>query len=397
MAIRKLILPFAFLMTSGCITIQHDETSSVITIDSPAASPSGEPYLFTDYQGTVYFSWIEGTKDEATLRFSNLDGSDWSKPVSISSGANWFVNWADYPMIATNGVDCIAHFLQKSGEGTYAYNVMLTSSGDMGKTWNQPAVLHDDGKQAEHGFVSLLPYKDGFFAAWLDGRNTIMEGMDHHEGHGQMSLRAAVLDKDGNKINEWELDERTCDCCQTGAAITSQGPVVVYRDRSMEEVRDISIVRLVDGQWTTPVAIYNDNWKINGCPVNGPRIAAKGVDVVVAWFSMTDDKPTVSVIFSEDGGQTFGQPIRVDEGKPIGRVDVETTGDGEAVVSWMEGMVIKAKKVSRSGQAGPSVTIASSSDSRSSGFPQMTVVGDRLLFAWTDDKEKVIKMVSVKL
>ena len=45
--------------------------------------------------------------------------------------------------------------------------------------------------------------------------------MDHHEGHhGAMSLRAAIIDGKGNKISEWELDNKTCDCCQTSAAIT---------------------------------------------------------------------------------------------------------------------------------------------------------------------------------
>ena len=62
-----------------------------------------------------------------------------------------------------------------------------------------------------------------------------------------MTLRAAFIDKKGNKINEWELDGRVCDCCQTTAAITNDGPVVVYRDRSDDEVRDMSIVRYVNG------------------------------------------------------------------------------------------------------------------------------------------------------
>ena len=150
-----------------------------------------------------------------------------------------------YPMLVTNGQEFIAHHLAKSGESPYAYDIKLTTSKDGGKTWIEAGVLHDDGKQAEHGFVTLLPYNENFFVVWLDGRNTVMEGMENMAGHhgshhGAMSLRAAILDSQGKKINEWELDNKTCDCCQTSAAITDNGYVVVYRDRS-DEIRDISI------------------------------------------------------------------------------------------------------------------------------------------------------------
>lgn len=383
----------------------NESTLEIISLPSPATSNSAEPFLFTDKDSTVYLSWIEKSEDKSTFKFSSLNKGEWSEPVIIASGNTWFVNWADYPMIAANGNQMMAHFLDKSGEGTYSYDVKLTSSSDQGKVWLDPFVLHDDKKQAEHGFVTLLPYGDNFFVSWLDGRNTVVEGMEgmkhqegNHGGHqGAMSLRAAIIDSKGNKINEWELDNKTCDCCQTSAAITANGPVVIYRDRSDEEIRDMSIVRLIDGQWTEPKPIHEDNWKIAGCPVNGPRVVADGNDLAAAWYSVASDTSKVNVVFSGDGGATFEKPIRVDEGSAIGRVDVVMMEDKSIIVSWMEGTMIKAAKVYSDGRLEPSVIIASSSESRSSGFPQMTKSGNRLIFAWTDDKEKNIKVASVLL
>lgn len=367
----------------------------------PSKSQSGEPFLFTDKESKVYLSWIEKHSDTITFRFSSLQNNQWSEPVVIASGNTWFVNWADYPMIAANGKQFVAHFLDKSGEGTYAYDVKLTTSSDSGLHWLEPVVLHDDKKKTEHGFVTLLPYGENFFVTWLDGRNTVMEnmaGMDHPDGqNGAMSLRAAIMDKEGKKISEWELDNKTCDCCQTSAAITANGPVVVYRDRSDEEIRDMSIVRLIDGQWTEPKSIHDDNWKIAGCPVNGPRVVAEGNNLAAAWFSAATDTAQVNVIFSMDGGATFGKPIRVDEGSAIGRVDIVMIDDKSAIVSWMEGTRIKAAKVHTDGTKESSMVIASSSESRSSGFPQMTKSGNRLIFAWTDDKEKNLKVASITL
>lgn len=381
-----------------------EQTSEIKILSSPSKSTSGEPFLFTDKDSTVYLSWIETSADKTILKFSSLQNNQWSEPMIIATGNTWFVNWADYPMIATNGKQFVAHFLDKSGEGTYAYDVKLTTSGDSGNKWTEPQVLHDDGKKVEHGFVTLLPYGENFFVTWLDGRNTEMEGMkemkgmDHHDGHhGAMSLRAAVIDAKGNKIKEWELDNKTCDCCQTSAAITINGPVVVYRDRSDKEIRDMSIVRFIDGQWLEPQTIHNDNWKIAGCPVNGPRVAWENNNLAVAWFSAATDTSQVNVIFSTDGGATFGRPIRVDEGTAIGRVDIVMIDDKSVMVSWMEGTIIKVAKVHSDGVKEPSIIIASSSESRSSGFPQMTKSGNQLIFAWRDDNEKNIKVASITL
>ncbi len=226
-----------------------------------------------------------------------------------------------------------------------------------------------------------------------------MEGDEgHHEGHhGEMTLRGALLNKTGIKTKEWELDGRICDCCQTSIAITSNGPVVVYRDRSTEEIRDMSIVRFVNGEWTEPKTIFPDQWKIAGCPVNGPRVDAIGNNLAIAWFSMAGSKAQVKVVFSEDGGATFKEPIQVDEGKPIGRVDIVMLDEKSAMISWMEGSTIKALKINADGTKGKSITVAESSDSRASGFPQMTKAGNQLIFAWTDNKEKRIKLASLQL
>lgn len=378
-----------------------DQIQFIQSVSSPSKPNSAEPFLFTDSDSTVYLSWIEKSEEKSILKISSLNNNQWVEPITIASGNSWFVNWADYPMIATNGQHLVAYFLDKSGESTYAYDIKLTTSADKGKTWSDPNILHDDNKLAEHGFVTLLPYGDNFFVTWLDGRNTVMEGMegmDHHEGHhGSMSLRAAIIDNKGTKIKEWELDNKTCDCCQTTAAITMNGPVVIYRDRTDDEIRDMSIVRLIDDQWTAPKAIHNDNWKIAGCPVNGPRVDVNGNNLVTAWFSAATDTSHVNVIFSTDGGATFGNPIRIDEGGAIGRVDIVMVDNKSAMVSWMEGTIIKVAKVHTDGTIEPSITVANSSKSRSSGFPQMTKSGNQLIFAWTDDNEKNIKVARLGL
>jgi len=78
-------------------------------------------------------------------------------------------------------------------------------------------------------------------------------------------------------------------------------------------------------------------------------------------------------------------------------VDVVMLDKDNAMVSWMEGTDVKAVKVDRNGSTGTPIVIATSSESRSSGFPQMTKAGNDLIFAWTDDAEKKVKVASIKL
>ena len=400
----KVLLTLTILSIFASCNNDEDEkmtnsSTQVKQIPSPVGDSCAEPFLFTDKNDVIYLSWIEKKGKQSTLYFSTLSNDKWSKPQQIASGNNWFVNWADYPVISSNGeTNLLAHYLEKSDTGKFTYDVKIVSSGDTGKTWAAPKILNEDNVKAEHGFVSIVPYKNGFFTTWLDGRKTAAEsGEGGHGHHGEMTLRGAMLDMNGNKINEWELDERICDCCQTSVAITNDGPVVVYRDRSEDEIRDMSIVRYINDQWSAPKTIHSDNWQIKGCPVNGPSISAIGNNLAVAWFSMQDKKGEVKVIFSNNGGNAFKQPIRIDEGKPIGRVDVVMLDSTTATVSWMEGSSIKAVKVYSDGKKDSSIMIASSSEARSSGFPQMTKSRNKIIFAWTDEKEKTIKVASISL
>jgi hypothetical protein len=397
MKLSILILLGLGILFSACTG--REKPMTVVFNNAPENQLAGEPYLFSDWEGGVYLSWIEDYDTVSHLKLSQWKDGAWNTPTTIVSGTEWFINWADYPMVVTNGGGrFMAHFLDKSGPGKFSYDVKITTSDD-GTLWKTPFILHDDGKEAEHGFVSLVPYGEFVFVSWLDGRNTVSDIPDEHQGHdhhGEMSLRAAIVSYDGVKLNEWELDTRTCDCCQTSAAITDNGPVVIYRDRSETEVRDISIVRYVDNQWTDPKSIFTDNWKINGCPVNGPRCEAINNTLAIAWFTLANNTPEVKVVFSADGGETFGKPIRVSGEETIGRVDLVLLDEATAVVSWMEGSAIMVTKVYANGKYDTPVQVSESSSSRSSGFPQIARSGAAVVVAWTDDETRTIKTATLE-
>ncbi len=390
----------------------HNAISSATRKELPVlCQEGGMPNLFVSETGTMYLTWIEFLNDSTdALYFSTLKRDKWSTPGTIALGTDWFVNWADFPSLAVyrgNDDFLTVHWLQKSAAGTYDYDVQIAQSQDHGRHWTQRFRPHRDSIAAEHGFVSLLPLPEyKMLAVWLDGRKmTSGDTSQTHHDHGYagpMTLRCAIFDTEGYISYEHELDDQVCECCQTDAVVAASGITVVYRDRSHDEVRDISIVRFRKGKWTTPKSICNDNWKIGGCPVNGPAIAAFGDTLAVAWYTAADGIAQVKVAFSYDGGENFEDPTRIDEGKPLGRVDIVMLSHKEAIVSWMEtledGAQILATTVTPKQKQGETIVITNTSKSRQSGFPVMEKIGSQIVFAWTQaDSVSVVKSSILEL
>ncbi|MEN1928756.1 sialidase family protein [Luteimonas sp. MJ250] len=393
----------------------------------PAMLPgSALPDLAAVDGGKLLLAWTNSQPGRRhILQFSSYDlaGARWeSAPVTIAVGNSMFVNWADTPHImATPNGALWAHWLQKNGDAPYAYDVRLSNSLDGGRSWSEPVSPHDDGTQTEHGFVSMWPQGQGTLGiAWLDGRNTAGNG---HADHGEadaagdagdaaagatmgaatnaasaavadlaaMTLRAASFDGHLRRAADVEIDASVCDCCQTSAAVTARGPLLVYRGRAQGEVRDILATRLDGEAWTTPKAVHADNWVMPACPVNGPAVAADGDAAVVAWYTAADgDVPEVRIAYSGDAGESFAAPVTLDRGEAVqGRVAI-ALGDGQAWVLWL-----------REENGGQSLWLSRRSPDlvteferigvahltgrgRGTGFPQLAVAGGNAHVVWTD-------------
>jgi hypothetical protein len=290
-----------------------------------------------------------------------------------------------------------AHWLRKSAAGSYDYDVRASFYQSDRQQWGEPITVHKDGVSAEHGFVSMVPMSDGHtFMSWLDGRNTRGDsiksgaagGHEEHGTGGAMTLRAGIFDRVGETLEEWQLDARVCDCCQTSAALAASGPIVVYRDRSDEEIRDTYITRLIEGRWSEPRVVHHDGWQIAGCPVNGPAVVAREEFVAVTWFTAVNDSPEVKLALSHDSGATFSSPIIVSGEDTIGRIGASLLASGDIAVSWADAERETARvmlaRYSAAGELLDRVQVAQTDASRRSGFPVISGSGNDVYVTWTD-------------
>jgi peroxiredoxin len=366
------------------------EVRAPVRVDPPAGPGAMAPNLAATPGGGAVLTWLEPAgAGSHRLRFSRFSGGSWSEPVTVAEGPTIVANWADVPSAAeTAGGVVVAHWAEAPSPGAHSYDVVLARSTDRGASWRRIGPAHDDATATEHGFATLVAEGERVRAFWLDGRATASDD-------GAMTLRTALI---GERVEAGELlDPRVCDCCSTSAARVPGGVVLAYRDRTAEEVRDISVIAREagarGGAWSAPRPVRHDGWRISGCPVNGPAVAAVGGDLAVAWYTYAAGRHGVRAAFSRDGGASFGPAVEVDgpAGKraPLGRVGLVLEPTGEALISWMasgrDDAEILVRRVARDGRLGAEYRIARTRAERGSGVPRIAALGgDRLLAAWTE-------------
>ncbi|HKC55418.1 MAG TPA: sialidase family protein [Vicinamibacterales bacterium] len=337
----------------------------------------------------VLLSWLETDNDEPALKFAERTATGWTQPVRVASGEDWFITEADTPSVLrlSNGA-LVADWMQSSSDEFEASNLRLSYSKDNGKTWSKTFLPHHDGTITQHAFATLFELANGNLGVvWLDGRLTVKD-----REHGPMTLRYGAYNAEWAQVSDRGIDVKVCDCCTTSVAMTADGPIAVYRNRTDDEIRDIYVTRYENGAWTAGKTVHDDGWSIHACPVNGPAVSAIGRNVAVAWFVAKNDQGQAFAAFSNDAGRTWGQPIRLDDAASLGKVDIEMLDDGSAVAAWMEfanqRSQFRVRRIEASGAKSAPVTVAGAAGTgRAGGVPRMARSGSELVFAWVDTPE----------
>jgi hypothetical protein len=371
------------LALTACDSKQPITLGDPILMELPGGMATG-PRLSKGHDGQLALSWMTTGDGDPTLSFATIENGLLTDPRDVIADARMFVNWADLPSVLhVEGKHWLAHWLRYSADKTYSYDVVVSQSFDDGSTWSDPVTAHDDGTPTEHGFVSMYRAPGGVSLLWLDGRNT---------PEAPMTLRSGTITAAGDVVDEQVVDASVCDCCPTDIAVSSRGAVAAYRDRTVDEIRDIYISRHRDGKWQPGTRLHADNWNIAGCPVNGPKIVANGDDVAVAWFTAADNAPAVRVSLSTDGGATFGAPVEISAGRLSGYVGLTFVADDSLAVSWVSrnpsgGNTLQLGTVSMAGELGEVVSIADIAQLRV--VPQLGFQDGQLFLIWTDQNGDV--------
>ncbi len=376
-----------------------------VPVTSPAEVDSQCSNLTAAPDGALLLTWYGpgGKPGERALRLATLapGAAAWSEPNTIVSTPLLMENWADFASLAvgTDGA-LTAQWFQRAAADARGYEGWYSRSTDGGRTWRTPARLG-------HEFVALAPLSGGrTLAVWLESAriratppvkrdpSATRPARDPNTPYApSMKLLARLLAPDGSCLGEWTIDPDVCTCCQNTAAVLPGDRVFIgYRGHTADEIRDNKYVLfdLASASWSAPATLRDDGWKIAACPVNGPAADAYGASLAVAWFTAANGIARVQARTSTDAGRTFGVPVAIDLGKPLGRIETVSLADGSAIVLWLEigtaenAAGIYARRLWPDGTLSAAALVADSSQARASGFPRAALKKDgRVLVSWT--------------
>ncbi|MFN1833918.1 hypothetical protein AB2B38_001545 [Balneola sp. MJW-20] len=352
--------------------------------DHPAGKDiSSFPRFYQVNDTLLFMSWVETKDDSSSLRYSTFSNDGWSDPLDVAKGTDWFINWADFPELAANNEGLVAStWLKKSSPDTYSYDTWIQVSGS-----GKPFVVHNDSTKTEHGFVSMEMVTDStFMVVWLDGRQTAdRERSEYSDINKSMSLRGALLDLSGRVLNRYLIDDSVCDCCNTSLTKTQNGLIVFFRDRNENEIRDIKFARFDGEEWNNPELVAPDNWQIAACPVNGPSSSYEDGKTLVSWFTGANNKAAVKwrIIDGDSPAE-----IRIsDNNSPEGRVQA-LLRNSRVFISWIDrNGILLVNEYDLQGKFISQPFKEEITKNRNTGFPQLSMVDNNLVVAWTSVTE----------
>jgi hypothetical protein len=380
----KIIVFFALFALLNACTNEPEQGSTQWALGSAG---SGQSHI-SKFEDSLVISWLEPLNESIGLYYQVFDDElNRGTRNLVASGDDWFVNWADFPSVTPINSDLwVSHWLVYQ-EDFLGYDARYAVSSDGGQTWSQARTLHENLLPVEHGFVEIFPINNGFAAVWLDGENYAIQDMNTTQG---TILKYAEFDIYGNKQFEQGIDTLVCDCCQPDISQDDIATYIVYRDRSEQNIRDIKLmIKPHEGQWGEVISLPDDNWFIEGCPVNGPSLASSGQGLGVSWYTNVNDIPKIRFAYFDHQDNAFTSELDVEEGAPWGYVDTAYDPyNDNFIVSWLRsgstGVELVAASIGSSGMLNKENILFSSQISYPLDFPKIEIIGDKLVATWTD-------------
>jgi SAM-dependent methyltransferase len=337
------------------------QTPGTATLSVPGRSNSA-PWVAT-HGRVVAVAWAAaaGSARDIVGAVSHDEGATFGPPVQVNRVAgDARVSGEIPPRVALHqragaaAPDVVVAWNAKD-QGT---EIKIARSTDGGRSFGPPQSLQSAGAAGDRGWHSLAIDGEGVaHVLWLDHRGLAepragsaeakAEAAHQHKGEHdgvamaqRSSLRYATAG--GSTSVDRALTPGVCYCCKTAVVALSDGRLVAaWRHVYPGNLRDIAYTESRDAgrTFTAPARVSEDGWAINGCPDDGPALAAADGAVHVVWPTVIPGAEPIGALFyaaRRDGG--FGVRSRVPTlGAPKpSHPQVAVDGTGQLFVAWDE-------------------------------------------------------------
>ncbi|MGC1547049.1 MAG: sialidase family protein, partial [Rhodanobacter sp.] len=269
----------------------HDDMSKMNMSKGPELGASAA----FDAHGRLWV--VDAADGHVQLRHSDDLGKTLSAPVDVNAQAEPIYDKSENrPKIAFGPHDEMYVSWSQPRAKPWTGFVRFARSLDGGAHFSTPITVHHDLAEITHRFDALAVDGHGrVVIAWVDKRD-----LEAARAQGKPYLGAAVYyswsdDQGRTFVPERKLADQSCECCRIAITSAPQGDVaVLFRSIFGDNIRDHAYAVLrTDGQPSHAERATFTQWRIAGCPEQGPAIAI-GTDGTrhAVWYE-AKDKPTI--------------------------------------------------------------------------------------------------------
>lgn len=218
------------------------------------------PAIAKDEAGNIQL--VYGSGDSIMYASSKDKGISFSTPVLVDTLNGLVASATRGPQITAtkDGIAIIA----VNNDG----NIFSYYKNETGK-WMNAAKINDADTTNKEGFLGLSSDgQNNLFAIWPDLRNDMQNkiyGARSADGGKTWSKNIMVYTSP---------DSSVCECCKPSVVMQDQHVYVMFRNW-LHGNRDLYLIESLDAGNTFGEAqkLGNDNWPLNGCPMDGGGIA----------------------------------------------------------------------------------------------------------------------------
>jgi len=308
----------AATLVGGCASSNHSanlifEHQPRPVMESIGLSSTWDPRLGVDTAGGLHLFAVydQGSKSRLGLAMSENGGDTLSSPIIPISEAGVSIgsHGEQSPSVAMTRSGIYALWQEQGADGSL--KIMSARSLTWGESFEKPVQVSDTGARAYRGFPSVGVAPNGdIYAVWLDERDIT----DPNQDTSAVYL-AKSTDQGAVFAPNVRVGDQTCPCCRPSLAFGANGDVfVAWRRVFPGEIRNIVVSTSQDGGRTfgEPVKVHEDGWEIKGCPDSGPSLVESNGRLWIAWMTAgKDNRARILVSRSDEAARSFEKPIMV--------------------------------------------------------------------------------------
>jgi len=371
-------------------------------VGNPEDHPVG-PYLLTSKSNKVFVSWAEENPDgvggNVFLAHVTHDGQQLSdirkmnhEPIRPRGG--------EHKSKFTLAQDDNVTGLWVADTEVYKRRNLMSAYTDGGGSFSLEQTINDDEREVSRAnFYAIGTAPDGkIYVSWLDGRNDLEA----------KEVFMTISEDGGRSFGEnYAISALACPCCQPTINFLDGGKTIVvsYRDNGSpsadgetDNVRDHLMIHSNDGGQTfsDPVVISNDGWTFASCPHAGISIGVDSENRIHAvWWNggRTPDEAGIYYTYSEDRGKSFA-PRQFLSDAPADKVlhtEITVDQNDTVYVAW-EGLKEDRSQVFlaylSAGKGEWSPTYQITDGTWNIFYPILTTDDKNLYISWTERKDE---------